>query len=320
MRLPVANQLTVGFTESNIGVEALLQMTKLSILNARKRVKGFAGINKLRGPAAHLFINAVSSMLDGMNDDVGNETPEEYPLFSMLSPHHRLCLLSEVIIGLLDETAPLPPDTLEHFSTYYAIYDYAYTKIEMEIDDAYFNREWRREERGDVKTHDTKKTAIPRTLESLLNQSHSTLEAGRQFDAQERTQLKRIGKTLKTLPDLDQSDLKSATVNRSSDSSRDWLDRLHKSCDFDVVDDDDIDFEDEDFHWRKLLHETFFEDVSFVPFKYRSMDIEKWRVWYPIRLACVGIVPHNDDDEKLMFGALRLDQVRILIVFSLSLR
>ena len=109
-------------------------------------------------------------------------------------------------------------------------------------------------------------------------------------------------------------------MNRSSDSSRDWLDRLHKSCDFDVVDDDDIDFEDEDFHWRKLLHETFFEDVSFVPFKYRSMDIEKWRVWYPIRLACVGIVPHNDDDEKLMLGALRLDQVRILLVFSLSLR
>ena len=101
----------------------------------------------MNGPDAQLFMIAVSSLLDGMNDDVGNETPDEYPLFSSLSPHHRLCLLSEVIIGLLDETAPLPPDTLEHFSTFHAIYWYVFTQIEIEIDNAYQNREWRREER-----------------------------------------------------------------------------------------------------------------------------------------------------------------------------
>ena len=52
----------------------------------------------------------------------------------MLSPHHRLSLIVEVVIGLVDDTAPLPPDTLEHYSAYFALYSFVFNQIEVEID------------------------------------------------------------------------------------------------------------------------------------------------------------------------------------------
>lgn len=44
----------------------------------------------------------------------------------------------------------------------------------------------------------------------------------------------------------------------------------------DVVHDVD---EETHFQWRKLLHETVFENMPFFPFTYRCKDIYKWRHW-----------------------------------------
>jgi hypothetical protein len=65
-------------------------------------------------------------------------------------------------------------------------------------------REWKREERGDTKH---KKSVIAggfKSFSSLLDDAGCIMEAGRQFDAQERKQLKRVEKAMKALPGIDQ--------------------------------------------------------------------------------------------------------------------
>jgi len=96
---------------------------------------GFAGIGKLQGAERTMIMSVASSYRELTLDYVGCEPIcEEVPHFSMLSPHHRLSLIVEVVIGLVDDTAPLPPDTLEHYSAYFALYSFVFNQIEVEID------------------------------------------------------------------------------------------------------------------------------------------------------------------------------------------
>lgn len=69
-----------------------------------------------------------------MTRDDCNDMPKELPMFSLLSPHHRMTLVADVLVGLIIPSEPLPPDTFEHSSTFYALYSYCLTQIEVECD------------------------------------------------------------------------------------------------------------------------------------------------------------------------------------------
>jgi hypothetical protein len=45
-----------------------------------------------------------------------------------------MTLVAEVLLGLLDETRHLPPDTLEHYSAFQALYSFCMKRLEVEID------------------------------------------------------------------------------------------------------------------------------------------------------------------------------------------
>ena len=85
----------------------------------------------IKGAEAILIAHIVSSC----HSNIRNYGPYSmnFPFFHQLSPHHQLSLLTEVCVGLLHPTAPPPPDTLEHFSAFYAIYSYMDNKLEEEI-------------------------------------------------------------------------------------------------------------------------------------------------------------------------------------------
>jgi hypothetical protein len=88
---------------------------------------------------------------------------------------------------------------------------------------------------------------------------------------------------------------------------------MYKSCSFDKKDDndddDDADFDEEDFFWRKLLHDSLFKFMPVAPFRYRCRDMDKWSIWYRFRLGMVGVIPHKDVERNLMMGAIHLDLV-----------
>ena len=100
------------------------------------RVVGFAGVGKLKpGSAEGRVFAATAADLAAVTRDGCNDTPEETPVYSMLTPHHRVELLAEVATGLLDPTAPLPRDGLEQHAAFLAVWIHVLTNVEMEIDE-----------------------------------------------------------------------------------------------------------------------------------------------------------------------------------------
>ena len=100
---------------------------------SRKPIEGFKGTGKLNGSYAKLISSMASFIADTISDI--SLQPYELPLFSSLSPHHQIQLLSDVVIGLLDPLSPLPPDTAEHFSAFYAIFSRALDLVFDECSD-----------------------------------------------------------------------------------------------------------------------------------------------------------------------------------------
>ena len=99
------------------------------------RVVGFPGVGMLEGAEARVFACAASD-LASVTRDACNDKPEETPVYSMLTPHHRVELLAEVATGLLDPTAPLPRDGLEQHAAFLAVWIHVITNVEMEIDES----------------------------------------------------------------------------------------------------------------------------------------------------------------------------------------
>jgi len=66
-----------------------------------------------------------------------NDTPEEHPVFSRLSPNQRLKLVSEVAVGLLVPKEPLPPDTFQHYAAFLGVVDCIRNGLVMEMESVY---------------------------------------------------------------------------------------------------------------------------------------------------------------------------------------
>eukprot|EP00594_Rhizosolenia_setigera_P004347 CAMPEP_0178942930 /NCGR_PEP_ID=MMETSP0789-20121207/2283_1 /TAXON_ID=3005 /ORGANISM="Rhizosolenia setigera, Strain CCMP 1694" /LENGTH=473 /DNA_ID=CAMNT_0020622425 /DNA_START=63 /DNA_END=1484 /DNA_ORIENTATION=- len=90
---------------------------------------------KLEGAAARLFAAICEHYMQAAEEQC-NDTPEDVPIFSWLSPQQRLNLTKEVMVGALCEGEPMFPDTIQHNATYYALIQILYIKLEIELDEA----------------------------------------------------------------------------------------------------------------------------------------------------------------------------------------
>mmetsp|Transcript_25410 Transcript_25410/g.39896 ORF Transcript_25410/g.39896 Transcript_25410/m.39896 type:complete len:479 (+) Transcript_25410:169-1605(+) len=88
---------------------------------------------KLKGAQAELFAAVCHHYINQAEEDC-NDKPDRVPIFSHLSRAQRLKLVADVAVGMLCEDEPLPPDTIQHNSTYRAIIDILFTALEVEID------------------------------------------------------------------------------------------------------------------------------------------------------------------------------------------
>jgi hypothetical protein len=91
---------------------------------------------KLSGAQARLFAEGCMHYMSAANDAC-NDTPDEYPIFSWLSPEQRISLVSQVAVGLLCPGEPLPPETIQHFAAYLGVVACIKIELEIEMDDVY---------------------------------------------------------------------------------------------------------------------------------------------------------------------------------------
>jgi hypothetical protein len=88
---------------------------------------------KLTGAKARLFAHTCEQFSVNV-EEACNDTPDEHPIFSWLSPQQRLQLVREVMVGLLCPDEPLPPETIQHYATYLALVAMIRVEIQVEID------------------------------------------------------------------------------------------------------------------------------------------------------------------------------------------
>jgi hypothetical protein len=62
------------------------------------------------------------------------EGEQEHPLFNWLSSQQGIHLLSEIAVGLLCLEEPLPPDTIQHYTAYLAVWERLSTELSKECD------------------------------------------------------------------------------------------------------------------------------------------------------------------------------------------
>jgi hypothetical protein len=89
--------------------------------------------DKFTGAKARMFAQGCLHY-SCMAEDGCNDTPDQHPIFSWLSPQQRLQLVREVCTGLLCPDEPLPPETIQHYTTYRALVATISMDIEIEID------------------------------------------------------------------------------------------------------------------------------------------------------------------------------------------
>jgi len=65
-----------------------------------------------------------------------HDTPVTAPIFNGLSPQYRVRLVRDVLVGLLCDDEPLPPDTIQHAAAYRAMICIIGTLIENECTDS----------------------------------------------------------------------------------------------------------------------------------------------------------------------------------------
>lgn len=107
---------------------------------ATKCTEGFRSLGKLGGALRNLWQAGCKAITDSIMAGNYAMFSQEIPLFTLLSPHHRIRLLREVAVGLLCEDTPLPPDTLWHYVAFLAPLQYVNDSgitIELEEEKSY---------------------------------------------------------------------------------------------------------------------------------------------------------------------------------------
>jgi hypothetical protein len=124
MRFIHGSDINLSFRKQNSRASSI---ATISMVNS-KRFRG-----KFTGAKARLFAH-VCKHYSFTVEDACNDTPDEHPIFSWLSPQQRLKLVHEVMVGLLCLDEPLPPETIQHYTAYLALVATIRTEIEVEID------------------------------------------------------------------------------------------------------------------------------------------------------------------------------------------
>ncbi|KAK3285564.1 hypothetical protein CYMTET_6837 [Cymbomonas tetramitiformis] len=163
---------------------------------------GFQGVGKLQEAEGLLFASAAFTMVDCIRGAMEDFDDDQEPLFAMLTPHHRLELLAEVATGLLVPGTPLPPDTLQHHSTYHAVLKYASMQIDIEIDSQRLE--------GSEPGPAWEEADLRAKMERMAAEGRGMLEL-------EREQQKRVDKQARTrrkgtCPEIDPKDLAAGNV------------------------------------------------------------------------------------------------------------
>lgn len=114
-------------------LESMMYRMTTDILKKRH---GFT--DKFYGKEIVFYQLLIGALYEQIIND-GSEDPDDFrvyqlKLFNHLSPQHRLSLLAELSIGLFDKSQPLPSNTLELFSTFYALHYKFMEEIDVEID------------------------------------------------------------------------------------------------------------------------------------------------------------------------------------------
>ncbi|KAK9824628.1 hypothetical protein WJX72_011838 [[Myrmecia] bisecta] len=104
----------------------------------RPAARSFKDYGKVDGVEAVMWRAVTGHYVDMCNDDC-NADPDEWPVFSLLSPHHRMALVADIAKGLLCRGQPFPPDSIEHHAAFLALLAFLHAQIECELDDAAFD-------------------------------------------------------------------------------------------------------------------------------------------------------------------------------------
>jgi hypothetical protein len=111
--------------------------TMKSMLEAQKRGT-FSYCGKLGGAEKELFQAAIRSYIDDLCGGQGHDGDPEFVL--ALPASQRLVLIADVALGMLCKDPPLPTETLANHACLHFILWYAFDQVEMEIDNARFER------------------------------------------------------------------------------------------------------------------------------------------------------------------------------------
>jgi hypothetical protein len=287
--------------------------------------------SKLTGAKASLFAHACENYSKAA-ENACNDTPVDHPIFSWLSPHQRLQLVREVMVGLLCPDEPLPPETIQHYTTFLAVVVFIWIQIGVEIDDFKYAESIGDDLRVfcDAATDDRKMRTPEEMEERMRNMSLIARQAEKNKEKMDRAQ---AGTDMSLLVEFQASEEAGPNLvddRRKLSASISALftgppvsaetRRLHRPLN---------EMEQWAFRWRRLVDEALQETTSDlliwplckVDFDWRCPNPEKW-----LRATKLLMLTHNRADttwtEKvLMSGSIeevdyadRSQHARILVI------
>lgn len=286
-----------------------------NLCSCQRALPGFAGVGKLTGIEADFFCFFAGSLLDMTLDDC-NATPEELPLFSLLSPFQRLSLIADVVVGLVNISSPLPPDTLEHYSALYAIYSFALTQIEVETD---FQSVERRRTSRNIPRKEMRqiKPLIP-LKEQTSNYMEDKrwedlLERGKEYSIQEKLNKGKVLKLAKKCdPDKDNVGMSQhESVKQLHHGSEDFMEDLleiyneYHGEELTEVHDPD------EFSFRRHFHAVLAHKFPTLPFTYTSCNQRHWSFMHQLLISACRL-NLTAPEREMIFGEMDFSDLGLL--------
>jgi len=248
---------------------------------------------KLVGAQAKLFAQICEHYIHAAETEC-NDTPDDLPIFSRLSPHQRLKLVSDVMIGVLCEKEPFPPNTVQHNATYRALIETLFTELEVEFDEQYM----RGDIGEDILNYDQEDSSNRRSPEEMEEYDYKLklieYQAEKNMEKMKRKveRGKDVGEFVVEESNVEPPDstyLKDRTENLKSLFLGGAMSQDERNSMRSLTDDEKY-----VFSWRRLCDAAFQEDFSF-PFPLATVNFD-WRCqkkskWY----AAINLLLENYD-------------------------